>query len=89
MNLFTLHISVNHPNPCKKLKKKEELFFQDLELLIDPCLVGSKYINVPKFEGENSLTSLRPPFSISTRRNEDLEKATKMKRSLMLKKLCT
>jgi hypothetical protein len=35
-----------------KNEKKEDLFFQDLELLIDP-LVGSKYINVPKFEGEN------------------------------------
>ncbi len=89
MNLFTLHISVNHVNPCKKLEKKEDLFFQDLELLIDPCLVGSKYINVPKFEGENSLTSLRSPFSINTRRNEDMEKLTKMKRSLMLKYLCT
>jgi hypothetical protein len=22
VNLFTLHISVNHANPCKKLKKK-------------------------------------------------------------------
>lgn len=53
-------------NPCKFYFKKEKKSFQDLELSIDPCLVGSKCINLKR---KSPLILLKSP-SFSKYRKE-------------------
>lgn len=59
----------HHVNLCKSMEIHVKILlikssFQDLELSIDLCLFGSKYIKMHNFEGENFLNFIEAKFTI-------------------------